>query len=166
MPAIRKARAGLHVPRLPTKADIHNNQGEPMPCEDCPEVIAHLESRAEPDDPRKTEFYSDLLPRMLTPRYLTFVLNIEVLADFEQMESMSHQMVMAYDEPNGPSSIDAIVKEAEDILYELDTVEDVVREDAQGIAEVLGGRWPLNVSVDLKLVPSNERENLLEVTEE
>jgi hypothetical protein len=80
---------------------------------------------------------------MLTPRKYEFVLSVEVLADFEDMEAMSRQMHLV-DDP------DQIIQEAKDIIDELDSVEGIIHEDAGGIADVIAARWPFNVTVALR----------------
>jgi len=98
----------------------------------------------EADDPRKMEFYKILLPAMLKPRRFAFTLRVEAMSDFQAMEAMSHQVVLADDD-----TLDMLLAEAEEIVNELDSIEDIIHEDAAGIADVIAARWPFQVSVSL-----------------
>ena len=103
--------------------------------------------RAIGDNPYKGIFYRDLLPNMLTPRRFQFVLDIEVLANFHDCESMSAQVVLAED-----ATLEALIQDAKDIIDELDSVPDLIHEDAAGIEDIIAARWPFDCNVRLRQV--------------
>lgn len=117
-----------------------------MPCRKCPGKDSQLvhDVRAIADDPRKGEFYKDLLPQMLTPRKATFILEVELLADFAEMEAMSHQVVMSDD-----TTLDALLEEAKDIIHELDSIETIIMENPEDLGAYLRDKWPLEVTINI-----------------
>jgi hypothetical protein len=110
--------------------------------------------RAIGDNPYKGIFYRELLPQMLTPRRYRFILDIEALANFQDCESMSAQVVLAE-----LDTLEALIQDAKDINDELDSIPDLIAEDAAGIAEVITAKWPFDCTVSLREVP---RTNHLE----
>jgi len=111
--------------------------GDAMPCEDCPD-----EPRGVPDDPRKTKFYKELLPNMLTPRKFVIAVEVEALANFQDMEAMSHQVVIAEDE-----TLDALLEEAGDIIDELDILATTYQDEMESVGAQLTAIWPLEANI-------------------
>ena len=98
-------------------------------------------------DTPQGEFYGSLMPNMMTPRRHTFTLEVEVYTDIDDVRAMSRQTKNA-----DASLMDDLIKEAQEIIDDLDSIEDIIHEDVALIGSAITSKWPLHVRVTLQSV--------------
>lgn len=123
---------------------------------DCPGQDSPLvdDVRAIGDDPRKGEFYSQLLPELLRPRTYRFILEVEAIGDFGDMEAMSHQVRLADDE-----TLDYLIEEAKDILDDLANVPDSISAEMDSLQEAIENLGSIEARVELRLLPDGTQDS-------
>lgn len=132
-----RSRTPSHTSRKDAMTEDCNCPGEDSP------LVADV--RAIGDDPRKGEFYKELLPAMLKPQRFTITLDVEIIAPFKAMEAMSHQVVLAEDE-----TLDYLLTEARTIIDELSHAEGDLRAQASDLGRTFEVEWPYECSVRLR----------------